>query len=256
LKKKTKETIFIGIGLISLSLILHYIHYFIFKDAHHTLLFLVGDIAFIPMDVFFTTLVLDRLLEIREKQNLFQKLNMIVGIFYTELGTKLLTHITVGDNDISDLIQDSCIKKSLEALPFEKLNKDILNHNYNLDISKLDLNFLQSLLDENRDLLITLITNESLLDHETFTEMIMSLMHLKEELNSRYSDDIEEYEVEHIQKDIEIAYKYLTIEWFEYMKYVSNNYPTLFLKALINNPFDRRSKKEKDSIYLNNGIIY
>ena len=76
MKKKTKETVIIGIGLVVLSLLLHYVHYLIFKDAHHTLIFLFADIAFIPMEVFFTTLIIDRLLEKREKNHFLEKLNM------------------------------------------------------------------------------------------------------------------------------------------------------------------------------------
>ena len=45
-----------------------------------------------------------------------------------------------------------------------------------------------------------------------------------------------------------LAYKYLTIEWAEYMKYLSEEYPVLYCKALINNPFDTRSKREKISV--------
>lgn len=70
MKKKTKETILIGAGLVILSLVLHYIHILLFKDVHHTLIFLVADIAFIPMEVFFTTIVIDRMLEKREKEHL------------------------------------------------------------------------------------------------------------------------------------------------------------------------------------------
>ena len=34
------------------------------------------------------------------------------------------------------------------------------------------------------------------------------------------------------------------------MKYLSEEYPVLYCKALINNPFDTRSKREKDKCYL------
>ena len=109
MKKKTKETILIGTGLVALSLLLHYIHYLIFKDAHHTMIFLVADIAFIPMDVFFTTLILDRFLEKREKDHLLGKLNMLIGVFYTEVGTKLLLNIVEGDND-REFLKTTCEK--------------------------------------------------------------------------------------------------------------------------------------------------
>ena len=210
MKKKTKETILIGAGLVILSLVLHYIHILLFKDVHHTLIFLVADIAFIPMEVFFTTIVIDRMLEKREKEHLLEKLNMLIGLFYT------------------------------------------LEYDYEIDINKINLKDIRNKLDENRDLLINLISNGNLLEHETFTEMLMTIMHLKEELDTRYSPDIEEYEIQHIEKDLMVVYKYLTIEWAEYMKYLSKNYPSLYCKALINNPFDNRDKKEKDKCFLEN----
>ncbi len=250
MKKKTKNTIIIGVGLVLLSLFLHYLHYLIFQDAHHTLIFLVADIAFVPMEVFFTTFVLDKLIEKREHSHILEKLNMLIGLFFSELGTDLLKDITKGDGDLKIIKQDSIKENFDDTIVFDILTADILTHRYSIDISKINLNSIKSNLEKNIDLLITLLTNDSLLDHENFTEMLMSIMHLKEELSSRYNTGIEKYELEHIKKDIETAYKYLAIEWAQYMKYLKNNYPVLFTKALINNPFDDRSKKEKDIIYL------
>ena len=139
MKKKTKETILIGTGLVTLSLILHYVHYLIFKDAHHTMIFLVADIAFIPMDVFFTSLILDRFLEKREKDHLLGKLNMLIGVFYTEVGTKLLLNIAEGDNDRGFLSGASITNDTWKKKPFEKLHNRILKHDYNVDINKVSL---------------------------------------------------------------------------------------------------------------------
>lgn len=250
MKKKLNSTFFIGAFLVGLSLFLHYVHYLIFKDAHHTLIFLVADIAFIPMEVFFTSLVLDKLLEKRELSHLLERLNMLIGLFYTELGTDLLKEIVVGDNDLNLIRKDSIKEKCEDKISFDILVKDILSHEYIIDIHKINLKNIQTQLDNNKDLIITLLTNNNLLEHETFTEMLMAIIHLKDELNSRYNDNIEEYEINHISKDIEVAYKYLTIEWAKYMEYLRDNYPVLFTKALINNPFDNRSKKEKDKLYL------
>ncbi|WP_297713561.1 hypothetical protein [Clostridium sp.] len=250
MKKRTKETILIGSGLVLLSVILHYIHVLIFNDVHHTMIFLVADIAFIPLEVFFTTIVIDKMIERREKEHLLEKLNMLIGLFYTELGTKLLSDIVKGDAhgvmaNHRTITADTWCDKS-----FSKLHEDILQYDYEINIDKINLKDIRNRLDNNKDLLINLISNGSLLEHETFTEMLMTIMHLKEELDTRYSKDIEEYEIKHIEKDLMDVYKYLTIEWAEYMKYLSRNYPSLYCKALINNPFDNRDRKVKDKYFL------
>ena len=240
MKKRTKETILIGIGLVLLSVILHYVHVLIFKDVHHTMIFLVADIAFIPLEVFFTTIVIDKMLERREKEHLLEKLNMLIGLFYTVKGDAhgvMANHRTI--------TADTWCDKS-----FAKLHEDILQYDYEINIDKINLKDIRNRLDDNKDLLINLISNGNLLEHETFTEMLMTIMHLKEELDTRYCEEIEEYEIKHIEKDLMAVYKYLTIEWAEYMKYLSRNYPSLYCKALINNPFDNRDKRVKDKCFL------
>ncbi|CDM68744.1 hypothetical protein CM240_1586 [Clostridium bornimense] len=250
MKKRTKETMIIGGALIALSLLLHYGHYLIFQDLHHTLIFLVADLAFIPMEVFFTTLVLDKFLEKRQNQHLFEKLNMIIGVFYTEVGTRLLYRFAESDDDIEDLKENAVVNLNCSETTFKQLETIVENHNYVVNMDKVDLKSLRDLLDYEKDLLINLITNPTLLEHEEFTEMMMSIMHLREELDSRCSESMEEYEIIHISSDISKAYKYLAKEWVRYMKYLKNNYPQLFLKAVINNPFDRRDKREKDYLLI------
>ncbi|MGL4874364.1 MAG: hypothetical protein ACRC30_06905, partial [Clostridium sp.] len=103
LKKHTKETIVIGILLIGLSLFLHFLHYKMFNDLHHTLIFLVADIAFIPMDVFFTAFVIEKLLDKRERAHKFEKLIIIKGVFFSEFGTELLEEFIKCDDDIQKI---------------------------------------------------------------------------------------------------------------------------------------------------------
>lgn len=248
--KKTKELVILGGGLILLSVLLHYVHYLIFKDLHHTLIFFMADIAFIPMEVFFSYFVFDRLLEKREKLHVLERLNILIGVFFTEIGTQFLREIVRGDKNKKLFKKDYCEDYFFNKENFNELEKDILVYDYNIDINKINVDKLKIELDNTKDLLITLVTNESLHDHGTFTEMLLSLMHLKEELDTRWNEKIEEYEKNHLEKDIIVAYKYLAIEWWQYMNYLSENYPNLYVKALIENPFDNRSKREKDFLYL------
>jgi len=89
--KEIKWQLILGMILVSLSVLLYLFHYIIFKDMHHIFIYLVGDIAFVPIEVFLVTVIIHRLLNEREKKTLLTKLNMVIGAFFSEVGTKPLT---------------------------------------------------------------------------------------------------------------------------------------------------------------------
>lgn len=240
------ETILIGIGLIVLSLFLHYLHYLTFNDLHHTLIFLFADIAFIPMDVFFTAFVIEKLLEKREKNHKREKLIMIKGVFFSEFGADLLEEFSKGDRDIESITKVAIVNKEWEKNDFRELERVIENHEFSVDASKIDLDRVKEILKSKKDMIISFISNPTLMEHEVFSELIMSLFHLLEEFDDRYynmicgcCDD------NHIEKDITICYEQLSGIWVKYMRHLKVEYPQLFIKAMLHNPFDTRTLDEK-----------
>ncbi len=246
MNKHKRETIMIGVGLIVLSLFLHYLHYLTFRDLHHTLIFLFADIAFIPMDVFFTAFIIERLLENREKEHRREKLSMIKGVFFSEFGADLLEEFAKGDKDIKNLANVAIVNKDWSKKDFKELEKIIDNHNFSVDIKKIDVEKVITILKLKKELLISFIGNEALMEHEIFSELLMSLFHLLEEFDDRYYNLICDCcDESHIEKDITIAYAQLSRIWVRYMKHLKGDYPQLFLKAMLHNPFDTRSIEEK-----------
>ena len=79
-----------GLLLILLSILFYSLHYAIFRDLHHIFLYLIGDIAFVFIEVLIVTLILHHILSEREKQAMLKKLNMVIGAFFSEVGTPLL----------------------------------------------------------------------------------------------------------------------------------------------------------------------
>ena len=67
-----------GLTLIILSATVYFIHYLIFRDLHHIFIYLIGDIAFVFIEVLLVTLVLHQLLHYREKKTMLNKLNMVM----------------------------------------------------------------------------------------------------------------------------------------------------------------------------------
>ena len=86
-----------GIGLLAVSGVLFYAHYVIFHDLHHLGIFTLHDLAFLPLEVLIVTLILDAMLKRRERKELLQKLNMVIGAFFSEVGGELLERLSVFD---------------------------------------------------------------------------------------------------------------------------------------------------------------
>jgi len=64
-----------SIALLGLSVLLHLLHYAIFRDAHHIFLYLLGDLTFLPVNVLLVTLVIGQLMKKQERRAMFRKLN-------------------------------------------------------------------------------------------------------------------------------------------------------------------------------------
>jgi hypothetical protein len=241
--KKAIEQLILSVFLILLSIILYSIHFIYFKDLHHILIYLVGDIAFLPLEILFVSFIFHKTLEYREKKNTFKKLNMVVGAFFSESGTKLLELFADSDLNIKELQSKLIIKNNWGNKDF-KLALNFIEK-YNIKIGRLDLVELKLFLKEKREFMLKIIENPALLEHELFSELMMAIFHLEEELSNRIDVlNLRKNDEEHIYLDIQRAYKLLIREWVLYIQHLKSDYPYLFSFAIRTNPFDKNSKVE------------
>ncbi len=231
---------FLGTTLILLSALFYYFHYVIFRDAHHIFIYLLGDVAFVPIEVLLVTLIIHRLLNVREKRNRLEKLNMVIGTFFSEVGSELLAYISDYDPELCNIRENLVIETSWSEKNFNDVSKRLKNYNYGIDIKKVDLDDFKEFVLKKREFLLRLLENPNLLEHETFTELLRSVFHMAEELKSRENlKQLPETDLGHLANDIKRAYILLVNEWVDYMKHLKDNYPYLFSHAMRTNPFDQ-----------------
>jgi len=229
----------LGIFLIILSVIVYYIHFLIFHDSHHIFIYFVGDVAFVFIEVLLVTLLLHQLLEMREKKSRLEKLNMVIGAFYSEVGTNLLIYFSNLDPDIDQIKKDLIVTKEWTHEEFLDVSKKLKQYNYGVTVNKLDLERLHSFLVEKRFFLVRLLENQNLLEHETFTDLLWAVFHLTEELDARKQfKDLPDTDVDHLKGDVERVYNQLVDQWLDYMEHLKDYYPYLFSLAMRINPFD------------------
>jgi len=237
--KKYRWQIILGISLVVLSAVLYYIHFLLFRDAHHIFIYLIGDIAFIPIEVLLVTLIIHNLLTIREKKSKMAKLNMVIGAFFSDTGTKLAEKFFELDPDAEQIHSQLVIKEDWTSEKFASAVSHLRNHQYNMQIDRADLEELRAYLLGKRGFLMRLLENQNLLEHDRFSNMLWAIFHLTEELVHRQSlKDLSENDKKHLLGDMKRAYKAIIFEWIEYTKHLKANYPYLFSLAMRTNPFN------------------
>ena len=113
--------VLLGLFLIALSVLVYFIHYLIFRDAHHIFIYLIGDIAFVFLEVLLVTLVLHQLLQYREKKVMLNKLNMVIGAFFSDVGGELLKTFSDFDTESSEMTQKLLITNIFFLLRLEQI---------------------------------------------------------------------------------------------------------------------------------------
>ncbi len=184
----------------------------------------------------------DMLLSRHDKQVRMQKLHMLLGIFFSELGTGLLSRFIKFDTDIARVRQDFLIDSKWTAKDFSDLSRSLGRYGFDIDARKADLNELRRFLEERGNTLLRLLESPYLLENESFTELLRAIFHLREELMSRQNlDDLPKTDYQHLSGDIKRAYRLLIRYWLEYMHSLKKLFPYLFSLAVRMNPFDKNA---------------
>lgn len=240
--KRVSWQVMLGAALILLSLILYLAHYAIFRDAHHIFIYLLGDIAFVPIEVLLVTLIIHRLLTDSEKRARMEKLNMVIGAFFSAVGTRLLTYFSDFDPQLDSIRNNLIVSDGWSDREFASVSQRLKTYDHKIDIQRVNLTDLRVFLLDKKDILLRILENPTLLEHESFSELLRAVFHLSEELEKREQvSDLPASDLAHLANDIKRAYTLLARAWFDYVKYLKGGYPYLFSLTMRLNPFDLES---------------
>lgn len=239
MKKYVNWRLTITFLLISASVITYASHYFIFRDVHHIFIYMIGDIAFLFLDVLLVILVIERLLAQRERRALMKKLNMVIGTFFSEVGMELLKKFSTFVEHAPSLEKEMTINPDWNKKDFLRARKAATSFSYDVHIEKATLPDLRDYLLSKRVFLLRLLENPNLLEHDRFTDLLWAVFHLMEELAFRGDEleDLPESDLAHLAGDLQRAYSQITAEWIAYTGHLKESYPFLFSLAARVNPF-------------------
>jgi hypothetical protein len=175
--------------------------------------------------------------ESRERR---RKVNMIIGVFFTEFGTEMLGRLARTDPEAGAIRGDLVVTGAWTGAEFGRVREKLLGHAYRVDGGRVDLEEMRRFLREKRPFLLALMENPVLFEDNTFTNLIQAVFHLADELLRRGDlSAIPPSDHAHLVIDTERVYRPLTLQWLDSMEHLKEHHPYLFSLAMRTNPFDK-----------------
>jgi hypothetical protein len=171
-----------------------------------------------------------------------EKLNMLIGTFFSVIGTRLLRYCVASDPHVDEIRGEVKVGVDCPERQFRDVRRRLEDREYGVDVGKIDLEEMRRFLEEKSDFSLRLLENPHLLEHSSFTNLLRAVFHLTEELVGR--DDLgglPESDYKHLAGDVERVYQLIVIEWLSYMRYLRESYPYLFSFAIRTSPFEKRA---------------
>jgi hypothetical protein len=245
MKNPTLRSRHLALLLLLVSLALYGVDYLVFGRAPEIAAGFLGNFAFLPVYVLFVTMVIERVIRERERLAIRQKLNMVIGVFFSEAGTELLRNLADFLVDAGELPGRLRVTTRWTDRDFRDAADFLTGYELKIDSRRGDLAHLRQSLVGKREFMLGLLGNPNLLEHEAFTDLLWAVFHLLQELEVRQeSAGLPASDLEHLAGDIKRAYALLLREWIVYIRHLQEDYPYLFSLAVRMNPMDPEARPE------------
>jgi hypothetical protein len=229
----------LALALIGASAGLYALNYLIFRDANYMTRLFLAQLGFLPISVLLVTIILNQLMAQRAKASKLAKLNMVIGAFFSEAGTTLLKTLSTYDLHLPAFQRQVAHLTHWSGPDFARFSQGLVQDDFRIQLEEGDLEALRDFLVKKRSFLLRLLENPNLLEHDSFSSLLLAVFHLTEELI--YRTNLHRLTVsdrEHMANDVQRGYVSLIREWLVYMAHLQVYYPFLFSLAPRTNPFD------------------
>ena len=227
-----------SVGLVAVAVLIYVVNYVIFRDGRNLFFYLLIDLAFLPIEVLVVGLIVERLINQRERSAIAQKLNMVIGAFFGEMGTPFLARLLPAMCAAPEIKERLHLKASWKKDDFARASQYARSLQCEVDLSRVDLYALKAYMLEKRDFILRLLENPNLIEHDRFTDLLWAVMHVVDELEARESlTGLTEADEAHLRLDIRRAFNAVTAEWILYAEHLKSSYPYLFSLVVRTHPF-------------------
>jgi hypothetical protein len=205
----------------------------------------LGSLAFVPFQVLLVTLIVDGLLGKREQQARLKKLNIVIGVFFSEVGLELLGSCLAMERRAGELRAELATASGWSPAQLEAAAARYRTFAPGAEPRVEVLARIRGLLAARRGVVTSLMTNPSVLEHERFADLLWAVFHLAEELGERRDlGALPATDLAHLAGDVQRVFPILIAEWLSYLRHLQEDYPYLYSLAGRTNPFNPDARVE------------
>ena len=224
--------------LLCASALLYAIHYLIFRDLHHLAIFGLHELAFVPLEVILVTLGLDQLVEKTHREEARSKVSIIETLYFNESGGTMLRFLTSFDPDAARLRELLQVTEDWHSSDFRQAIRQLKSYPFLLDLDRIDFFGLHYHLSQRHEYYRSMLENPALTQSEAFTEMIMKIYLLWEELDGRTNlYQLPEKDRSYLAELLHEIYRELTEYWLDNVYNHSIHNRFRLHRAIESNPF-------------------
>ncbi|WP_281522512.1 hypothetical protein [Mogibacterium timidum] len=229
-----RKSIIIVSALVLISASIYGLQILIFHDVRNTEFYIFQDMAFIPISIAITTIVVGEILDVTNKRDSRRKTRMLTSTFFSDLGFELMSMLALVSNiDDATLHAINCEEVSVS----DKINT-IKAFDFKINADLAIYNIISDLIVSSKTDILIISSNPMLYDHEYFSDLLLDLFHLLDEFRLR-GDYIKltREDLLHFNEDFAQIFELLLINWVINAKYLKETYPHFYkvVKSFLDN---------------------
>jgi uncharacterized membrane protein len=142
-RRRSAGGLYFELLLITLSAFLYLVHFYLFRDLAYIELYGLGDVAFLPIEVLLVVLVVDWVISRQEQRSQLTKLNMVTGVYFSEVGIPLLKAFSDFDPHVGRIREELLVRGTWTNRDFAGAISCLKEHEYKLFYEKDDPEAMQ-----------------------------------------------------------------------------------------------------------------
>ena len=202
--------------LLCTSVVLYVLHYLVFRDLHHIGIFFLHELAGMPLEVILVSLFFDKLIEKTHEEENKSKLSIIETLFFNESGGNMLRYLSSFDPNFQQLSAVLAVRMDWKSVDYQAARLHLKDYPFHLDVEKVDFFGLHYHLDERHAYYRNILENPALTQSNEFTELVMKIYLMWEELDCRtdlYNLDL--HEKHYLGELLTEIYEELVVYWLD-----------------------------------------